>query len=132
MSKFFYVADKKSQKFIIKANIDNKLFADNSTIAHVCISRNKFRVYIHERADAVLNDTRAVHNPSYDKLKNEKFSSKFDYPIARKEKATPKQREAEDKKALNELLASFEALAKTSYERLTTEAEANTEAEAKA
>lgn len=106
--KYFYVAEKKSAKFIVKSNVDNKLFKDNCVIAHIYPNKNGFLIYLHENAVA-LADKSFKDNPRYvKKAKNEHFAKRLEVAIDRTKCKTAEQKASADKKALDVFLKSLE------------------------
>ena len=130
--KYFYVAEKKSAKFIIKSNVDNKLFKDNCVIAHVYPNKDGFLIYLHENALA-LADKSMKANPRYvKKAKNEHFAKRYTIAIDRSKCKTAEQREKADAKALDTLLKSLEEKATTIKQKADADAKAKADAEKKA
>lgn len=123
--KYFYVAEKKSAKFIVKSNIDNKLFKDNCVIAHIYPNKNGFLIYLHENAVA-LADKSYKDNPRFvKKAKNEHFAKRLEVAIDRTKCKTAEQKASADKKALDVFLKSLEEKATALKQKADADAKAN-------
>jgi colicin import membrane protein len=130
--KYFYVAEKKSAKFIVKSNVDNKLFKDNCVIAHIYPNKNGFLIYLHENAVA-LADKSYKDNPRFvKKAKNEHFAKRLEVAIDRTKCKTAEKKASADKKALDVFLKSLEEKATALKQKADADAKAKADADKKA
>ena len=107
-SKFFYIAERKSNKYIVKSEVNNKLFKDNCVILHAYPNKVGFLVYLHENGLA-LADKSMLDNPRFvKKAKNEHFAKRFTITVNRENCKNPEQIEKADKKALDNYLVELE------------------------
>lgn len=128
--KYFYVADRKSTKFIVKSNVDNKLFKDNCVIAHIYPNKDGFLIYLHENALA-LADKSYKDNPRYiKKAKNEHFAKRFTLAIDRTKCKTPEQKAKADADALNKFVTELEKRATALKQKADAKAKADAEKKA--
>lgn len=113
MSKYFFVSDKKSAKYIIKANVNNKLFKDNAVIVHAYPNKIGLLCYLHENALNLSDNTMSDNKRYVEKAKNEHFAKRFTIAINREKCKTPEDIANVNMKAINELLATLEKRAQT-------------------
>lgn len=111
MTKFFYIADRKSSKYIVKANVDNKLFKDNCVIIHAYPNKDGFLIYLHENALALADKSMSDNKRFIEKAKNEHFAKRFTLKVDRTKCKTADEKQKADVKTLNEYLAKLEVKA---------------------
>ena len=127
MSKFFYIAERKSNKYIVKSEVNNKLFKDNAVILHCYPNKDGFLVYLHENG-LTLADKSMKDNPRFvKKAKNEHFAKRFTLKVDRTKCKNPEQTQKADAKALNDYIAELEKRASALKQKADADAKADAE-----
>ncbi len=126
-SKFFYIAERKSNKYIVKSEVNNKLFKDNAVILHCYPNKDGFLVYLHENG-LTLADKSMKDNPRFvKKAKNEHFAKRFTLKVDRTKCKNPEQTQKADAKALNDYIAELEKRATALKQKADADAKADAE-----
>lgn len=130
MSKsMFTLSERKSAKYIIKANANNPLLLDNTVVIHAYPNKTGFKCYLHEKALTLATKSMTVNERYKKKLENpdayksEHFARVFSVTVNRANCKTPKDIEKTDLNAINALITELDERANAIIERENTKKE---------